>query len=206
MNWCLGSHILWSFPWIWGTNWKSGKRKIFNFVRETLEWTKIKKRFVMLSEPLTLDTPVHSFQPGDPIHIQIWKPEPLQEQQDLIWFWWLQDRLWRWKELSPGYIAPEFRVDNGKHWTLAAEDICKTISEMYRLIFMGIILSLGGVVEENLILTWIQGFGKMHNLSSITACFPFPSSAGKLIPGQLSLWICQGWFNMIIWQYKPEWP
>lgn len=55
-------------------------------------------------------------------------------------------------------------------------------SEMYRLIFTGITLSLGGGVEENLMLTFIQRFGKMHNLSSIRSCLPMPHSAGEHIP------------------------
>lgn len=43
------------------------------------------KRFIILSEPLTLDTPVHSFQPGDHIHIKTGKSEALQERgKDLI--------------------------------------------------------------------------------------------------------------------------
>lgn len=53
---------------------------------------------------------------------------------------------------------------------------------MYRLIFMGIILSLGGGIEENLILTLIQGFGKICDLFSITACLPIPDSEGERIP------------------------
>lgn len=53
---------------------------------------------------------------------------------------------------------------------------------MYRLIFMGITLSLGGGVEENLILTLIQGFGKMHNPASITAYLAISNSAGEPIP------------------------
>lgn len=55
---------------------------------------------------------------------------------------------------------------------------------------MGILLSLGAGAEENLVLTLIQGFGKMHNLSSITACLPIPISAGKpweIIPIDLSM-------------------
>lgn len=52
---------------------------------------------------------------------------------------------------------------------------------MYRLMFMGIFLSLGGC-EENLILILIQGFGKICNLSSITACLPIPNSERECIP------------------------
>lgn len=37
-------------------------------------------------------------------------------------------------------------------------------------------------MEENLILSLIQGFGKMHYLSIITACLPIPGSAAEPIP------------------------
>lgn len=56
---------------------------------------------------------------------------------------------------------------------------------MYRQVFMGTILSLGGGVEENLILTLIQEFGKMCNLSSITACLLIPDSPGEFIPWEI---------------------
>lgn len=40
-------------------------------------------------------------------------------------------------------------------------------------------------MEENLILTLIQEFGKMHNLSSIMACLPIPGSAEESIPWRI---------------------
>lgn len=49
--------------------------------------------------------------------------------------------------------------------------------------FMAIIIFLGGGVEENLILTLIQGLGKMYDLSSITACISIPDSEGEHISG-----------------------
>ncbi|XP_075625630.1 LOW QUALITY PROTEIN: uncharacterized protein LOC142604244 [Balearica regulorum gibbericeps] len=38
------------------------------------------KRYVTLSEPLTLDTPVHPYQPGDHVYIKTWNSEPLKEK------------------------------------------------------------------------------------------------------------------------------
>ena len=38
------------------------------------------KRYVTLSEPLTLDTPVHPYQPGDHDYIKTWNSEPLKEK------------------------------------------------------------------------------------------------------------------------------
>ncbi|CAM5139693.1 unnamed protein product [Eretmochelys imbricata] len=37
-------------------------------------------RYTKDSQPLPLDTPVHSLQPGDSVLVRIWKDEPLQEK------------------------------------------------------------------------------------------------------------------------------
>lgn len=37
-------------------------------------------------------------------------------------------------------------------------------------------------IDENLILSLIQGFGRMYNLTSVTACIPIPHSATQHIP------------------------
>lgn len=116
------------------------------------------KRFVILSEPLTLDSPVHSFQPGDHLHIQIWKPEPFQEQWKGLYLVLLTTRsavkvkgINSWIPCSQNKRTPdsEWIVENTGSCSWKCQRHLWTSSKMYGLIFMGIILSLGRGVEEN---------------------------------------------------------
>ncbi|KAK4807168.1 hypothetical protein QYF61_024288 [Mycteria americana] len=38
------------------------------------------RRYIVLTGPLTLDTPAHRYQPGDSVYIKTWNSEPLQEK------------------------------------------------------------------------------------------------------------------------------
>ncbi|GAB0210140.1 hypothetical protein GRJ2_003479800 [Grus japonensis] len=38
------------------------------------------RRYIVLTRPLALDTPVHQYQPGDFVYIRTWNSEPLQEK------------------------------------------------------------------------------------------------------------------------------
>ncbi|KAK4828092.1 hypothetical protein QYF61_023152 [Mycteria americana] len=38
------------------------------------------QRYIVLTGPLTLDTPAHRYQPGDSVYIKTWNSEPLQEK------------------------------------------------------------------------------------------------------------------------------
>ena len=38
------------------------------------------RRYLQLRSPILLDSPVHSFQPGDQVYLWTWKDEPLTEK------------------------------------------------------------------------------------------------------------------------------
>lgn len=77
-----------TFP---GSMEQTGKQEINEYlislgqVLNQLKKTKLKNEYVILSEPLTLDTPAHRHLPGGSVYVKAWSSEPSQDK------WKLQD-------------------------------------------------------------------------------------------------------------------